>query len=95
VGLGQGPANLPQQPDGLVGRERPFGPGELVERRPSQEFHDIVKRAVLGTAVVEDLDRIGVRQSGGGRHFPGESRQQPRVAGPLRCDEFDRARPPK
>ena len=61
VGLAQGVAGLAQQVDHPLRRHRAEPLDQLAEAHAGQVLHDVVERAVVGAAVVEDLDRVPVR----------------------------------
>ena len=69
VGLAQGFADLPQEMNGPFRRQRPVIPDEFLQAQPRQQFHHVVERAVVGVAVVVDLDGVPVGQLGRGLHF--------------------------
>src|SRR5262249_55819519 len=64
---------------------------QLLQAQAGEVLHDVVEGAVLGVAVVENLDRVEVAEPGGGLHLALEAPQQARVAGALRADQLDGA----
>ena len=89
VRLGQRVAGLHQQMNGPRRGNRPVLFDQLVQAQPGQVFHHVIERAVVGASVVEDFDRVPVRQLGGGAHFAFEAGQRLLVGGFARADELD------
>ena len=79
VRLGQPRADLAEQVDDPPGRQRAGLAHQVGEAQALEVFHHVVERAVVGVAVVVDLDRVGVRQPGGRLHLALEPGQGDRV----------------
>ena len=60
-----------------AGGKRTVAIDELLEAQAGQVFHHVIECAVLGAAVVEDLDRVPVRQPGRRPHLELEPGQDP------------------
>ena len=84
---------LPQQVNGTPRRKWAVPFDEVRQAHPRQVFHDIVICPVLGPAVVEDLDRVRVRQCRVDPHFAFEPIDRPGPNDHLRADQLDGARP--
>jgi hypothetical protein len=56
--IGQGVTDLTEQEQGAVRRQRTELAHERLEVAADQQLHDVVERAVLGLAVVEEVDRV-------------------------------------
>ena len=91
VGFGQRVADLPHEVQQASRRERAVALDELAEVVAGQELHHVVKRAVGGAAVVVDVDRVPVRELGGGADFAFEAGEHAGVAGLLGADDLDGA----
>ena len=91
VGFLQGTADLAQEMDGPSGRQGTVARDQLVQVLAGQVFHDVVKGAVVGMAVVVNLDGVPVRQRRHRLHLALEAMQVGRVAGLLRADQLDGA----
>ena len=61
------------------GGKGPYFGEQLVEAEPRQVLHHVVKRAVVGVAVVVDFNRVRMGQTGGCLHLPFEPGQRRRI----------------
>jgi hypothetical protein len=68
---------------------RPADGDYPLQVRAVEQLHRIVEDAVVGSAVVEDGDGIGVRQARGQLDFPLEATQL-KLAGPIESQQFER-----
>ena len=66
VGFLQRIARLPQQVDGACGGHRSVTAHELGQVHARQKFHHVIERAVVRSAVVENVDAVPVREAGRG-----------------------------
>ena len=79
-------AHLPQKVNGPRGRQGAVLLHQILQIHSRQVFHDVIKRAVLRVAVVEDLDRVPMGQSRGRAHFALKAHQGPGIAGLIRAN---------
>ena len=91
MGLGQPRADLAEQVDDPPGRQRAGPAHQVGEAQALEVLHHVVERAVVGVAVVVDLDRVGVRQPGGRLHLALEPGQGDRVGPGLGLDQLQGA----
>ena len=75
VGLAEGARGLTDDVNGARRRQRTEARDVLGERLALQELHHVVPEAVFGGAVVEDADRVGVRELRGGVDLALEARE--------------------
>ncbi len=68
-------AGLAEEMDCTFGRQRAVSLDQLFQVQAGKVFHRVIERAVFGMAVIEDLDRIRVRQGGCGLHLALEAEQ--------------------
>src|SRR5262245_26771170 len=85
-------AGLPQEMDGSFRRQRPVSADKRVETHPRQVFHDVIERAVVDAAEIEDLDGIPMRQQGRRLDFPLEAGEHRWIGGSFRLNQLDGAR---
>ena len=74
VGLGQRRGGLGDQVDRARWRQRAALGHQLLQRDAVEQLHREVRQAVVGDAVVEDPDGVGVGERGGGRGLALEPR---------------------
>jgi hypothetical protein len=84
---------LLDQVQGPPRRHWPVAPHELRQAHSRQELHHVIKRAVIGPAVVENVDAVPVRELRGGLHLALESGQHLGIARLLRANHLDGAGP--
>ena len=91
-------ADLAQDVDDPLRRQRPVLPDQGVEVEPVEQLHHVVQPAVLGDAEIVELHRVRRRERGGGARLALEAPHQQlgiarhRAQRPL-ADELDRRRP--
>ena len=86
-------AGLSQQVNHALGRQRAVAVDQVRQAQAGQVFHDVIKCAILGAAVIENLDGVPVREPRGRPDFALEAGQCLRVVGLVGADELDGARP--
>ena len=79
--------------DGEFRRQRAVAPNQVVQVQPRQVFHGVVERAVVGVAIVIDLDGVRVGERGRRLDLALEAQQVLRIAGLPRPDQLEGARP--
>ena len=88
--LRQGLARLAQDVDHAGRRHRSVILDQTIQVRTVEQLHHIVERAVFGVAVIKNLDRVPVRETGGGADFALEEGQAAaRLCGLNILIEFD------
>ena len=93
VRLAEGIARLAQEVDDPTRRQRAMAIDQFLKAQAGQIFHHIIKSAVLGAAVVEDLDRVPVRQPGRRPHLELEPGQYPGLLRQAGANQLDGAGP--
>ena len=91
VRFAQGGAGLMEVMNRAVGRENAILADELVEAHAREQFHSIVKGAVVALAVVVDGDDVPVGEGGGGADLAFKSCEDGLVTRLVGADEFDSA----
>ena len=91
VGYAQRLADLPQQIHEPPRRQRAVTPDQVLQAQARQVLHDVVVGAVIGAAVVVDLDDVRVGERGGHLDLALEPDLDPRVGHDLGPDQLDGA----
>ena len=93
VRLVQRQADLPEQIHHPARRQWTVPLDQLGQAQTRQVFHHVVVRAVLGPAIVKNLDRVPMRERGGDANFAFESFERAAVQPRAGPDQLDGARP--
>jgi hypothetical protein len=93
VRFGQRSARHRQDADDARGRLCSADRDDALERRAVEELHRVLEDAVVRSAVVEDRDRVRVREARRQLHLSLEA-EEARLAGVIRAEELERRRSP-